>query len=582
MNPKIMLLFSMTIVLLAACSSASVPPVTYDPSTLRFDGQRAYAIENEFVTKFPDRDSGMPNSRLATEWLKEQFTSYGWTCSIDEWTVINYSRPVPMNNVVCKLPGQSAREIVVAAHHDQSPLTVQGADNDGSGIAILLQLGEIFGSEEQLPYSLTFVASDGEEYGMLGTKRFVDTHPDPSNIIAGFTLDNLGDEFYNGMDMDGRGQFRKIGQLWLQLLTIDAARAAGDLWPVKVRAPLDQVRDQAVPVSFMDEGPLVSAGVPAVGFAGLVPPEYAALYWQTFHSPLDTMDNQSADTLYQSGRTTEAIIRQLLSMKTFPNESGPYLYLEASRQVLRGAPLWGIFIGLIGLFFLGSVLVGGKNIREKVSQWRNVLPHFLGLWLPLIASILLLYLFVAVGLMDKYALYPATSKDPETLNPHWPAVILYLVGLLAFLALGRWLTGRFAGDLPAPGSAAIKSFALFVVGLAGVYVLAVNPFSLLFFVPLLFWFLIRGRKGAGRLLDILFFLLGGLVVYFLLYMIGFVVQHTGFAVLWFLMMMFSIGMIGFLTVLAITAIIAAGLSMVVNPPIKATEKTAEAVSTASA
>jgi hypothetical protein len=565
MNTKIMLLFAIIVLALTACSAAPEMQVSYDPASLRFDGQRAYAIENEFVTQFPDRASGMPNNKPAAEWLKEQFTSYGWTCSIDEWTEINYSKPVPMVNVVCMLPGESTQQIVVVAHHDQAPTTVQGADNDGAGIAILLHLAEIFGSENKLPYTLVFVASDGEEYGMLGTRRFVHTHPDTGNRIAGFSLDNLGNRFYNGMDLDARGQFRKFGPLWLQLLTINAAEAAGNLWPVKIRPLLDQVTNQAVPVSLMDEGPLVSAGIPAVGFTGLVPPESVALYSQTYHSPLDTMEYQSADTLYQSGRTTEAIIRQLLTMTSFPSESGPYLYFESSRQVLRGAPLWGILIGFVALFFVGSVFAGGSDLKAKTSQWRNVLPHFLGLWLPLVASIVLLYLFVDVGLMDKYALYPATTKDPETLNPHWPAVILFLLGLVVFLWLGRWLTRRLAGDLPAPQPSAIKSFALFVVGLAAVYILVTNPFSLLFALPLLFWLLIGVRKGAGRWLDILFLLLGGLVVYFLLYMMGFVVLRSDFAILWYLMIMFSIGMVGFVSVLAITAIIAAGLSMVVNP-----------------
>jgi hypothetical protein len=563
-NPNLCLVILLAISL-AGCSAAPELQASYDPTTLRFDGQRTYEIEKEFVGFFPNRASGMPNNRLAAGWLKDRFSSSGWSCQIDEWEVINYSRPVPMRNVVCTLPGQSPQEILVVAHHDQAPTTVEGADNDGSGIAILLQLGEIFASEAQPAYTLVFVATDAEEYGMLGTRRYIQTHPDTEGIIAGISLDNLGKNFYPGLEFEVVGQFRKFGALWLQRLAGVAARAAGDLWVPQIRSPLDQITSQAVPVSFMDQGPMVAAGVPALGYAGTVPPEYAALHWQTYHSPQDQMAYQSPDTLHQSGRAAEALIRQLLSMKTFPKESGPYLYFPSSDQVLRGLPLWAMFVGLVALFFLGSYLNGSRSLGEKLPGWREAVPHFLGLWLPLVGAILLLYLFVAVGLMDKYELYPATTKDPATLNPRWPAVILFLLGTGIFLALGRWLVRLYAGSRPAPTAGSIKGFSLFVVSLAALYVLAINPFSLLFFLPLLFWFLIGMRKGAGRILDILFFLLGGLVVYALFYFFGFVIQHLDFAVLWYMMMMFSIGEVGPLTALAVTAILAAGLSMVVNP-----------------
>ena len=58
------------------------------------------------------------------------------------------------------------------------------------------------------------------------------------------------------------------------------------------------------------------------------------------------------------------------------------------------------------------------------------------------------------------------------------------------------------------------------------------------------------------------------MVYALFYFFGFVIQRMNFAVLWY-MMMFSIGEVSFLTALAVTAIIAAGLSMLVKPPMAA-------------
>ena len=106
MNTRNMLLFAITALALTACSAAPEMQVSYDPASLRFDGERAYAIENEFVTQFPDRASGLPNNRLSAEWIQAQMSAAGWDCSIDQWEIINYSKPTPLNNVVCKLPGE--------------------------------------------------------------------------------------------------------------------------------------------------------------------------------------------------------------------------------------------------------------------------------------------------------------------------------------------------------------------------------------------------------------------------------------------------------------------------------------------
>jgi hypothetical protein len=569
MNTKILLILSTLILLLTACRAAPDLQVSYDPADLRFDGERAYQVEDEFVTSFPNRVSGSEQTRQAAAWLEDQFTSYGLSCQTDEWSEINYSRPTPLRNVVCRLPGASPKEIVVVAHHDIASTTIEGADNDGAGIAILLHLAETFAAEGKPPYTLVFVASDGEEYGMLGTGRFIETHPDPENIIAAFTMDNLGKYYYDAMNMETIGQYRRFTPLWLALLARESARAGNGLWQVNLPAVIDQVTGQAAPVSFMDQGPLVAAGVPALGFAGHKPTEKIEEHYAGWHTPEDSMERQSPATLGQAGLVAEAFIRQLLSMQTFPQESGPYLYFDGSGQVLRGLPLWLFFIGFVGLFFLGTFLVGRTAFSQKFRMWRTALPHFLGLWLPLLASIVLLYVLVAVRLMDAYARYPATTKDPLLLNPRWPAVIIFLLGLILFLALGRWAVRRFAGDQPAPPFSAIKSLALLVVGLAGVYVLVINPFSLLFFLPLLFWFLIGGRRRFGKILDILFFLLGGLVVYGLIYMFGFQTLRYDFAFLWYMLNMFSIRMLSIFSAAMITAILAAGLSMVVNPPRKA-------------
>ena len=110
---------------------------------------------------------------------------------------------------------------------------------------------------------------------------------------------------------------------------------------------------------------------------------------------------------------------------------------------------------------------------------------------------------------------------------------------------------------------------MLVISLGGAYILAMNPFGLFFMLPLLFWLLIRGRRGRWRALDLVLFLLGGLIVYALIYMFGFITLRLNFAMLWYMLNMFSIGMISFPMAVVIMGIVAAGLAMITNVPARA-------------
>jgi hypothetical protein len=355
--------------LLGGCVTAPVTDVLVDPTSIVFSGDRALELVTDFVQRFPDRASGMPNAAASAAWIEARFVEAGLACRVDRWEVVNYSRIVPMQNVVCELAGARPEQVVLVAHLDQSPATVQGADNDGSGIGVLLHLAEVFAAEPDRRYGLVFVVADGEEYGMLGTRRFLETRTDGVPLIAGISLDNLGKWFYRGVDLDPRGQFRGYGALWFQLLVRDAAVAVGET-PPRVYGVLDQVLGQAVPISLMDEGPLVAAGVPAVGLAGTVPAEFAALHYDTYHSPGDTLDLQAAGPLGHSGRVAEAAVRQVQAMTAFPVEDGPFLFFEASHQVWRGTSLALVVWGLVAAFALaGAWLLWGGAARALPPDW---------------------------------------------------------------------------------------------------------------------------------------------------------------------------------------------------------------------
>ncbi|UCD97457.1 MAG: M28 family peptidase [Chloroflexota bacterium] len=567
-NIKVTFLIVIPVFLLALCACSPAPKITaqYDPGEIRFSGQKAFAIEEEFVPNHTNRVSGSDESLAAANWVLQQLSGYGWNCAMDKWQVVLYSETKELRNVVCQLPGETDREILVLAHHDIAPTTEQGADNDGSGVAILLHLAEIFAAEGTPRYTLVFVSDDAEEYGMIGSRRYIETHSDPQKIIAGLSLDNLGRFYYQDMETVLVGQYEGYGPIWLGLAAREAAAIAPTDWKVILYGPVQQLLDQAVTISLTDQGPINALGVPAMGFGGIKPPEFAELHYECWHAPCDTMDIQSPDSLEQSGVISEALIRQLLAMDSFPENTGPYLYFEASDQLLTGWPLYLVFIAFVSTFFAGSLLVNRTSLAGKLTGWIKAIPHFLGLWLPLVAAILLLYLLVAVGIMQEFTSYPGTTKDATQLNPGWLAITIFLLGTTIFFVLGRWLVSRLAGGFEAPGFGSIKSLGFLIIGVISLFILLTDPFALIFVLPVLAWFLIGGRPGAWKILDIFLFLLGGLMLYALIYFFGFGILRYGFRFLWYFISAISTGMFSFIDVAAGAAIMAAGLSMIINPP----------------
>jgi Zn-dependent M28 family amino/carboxypeptidase len=64
----------------------------------------------------------------------------------------------------------SLAPVIVGAHYDAVPGT-PGADDNASGVAVLLELARYF-SEYPLKYPLWLVAFDLEEYGLLGSRAY--------------------------------------------------------------------------------------------------------------------------------------------------------------------------------------------------------------------------------------------------------------------------------------------------------------------------------------------------------------------------------------------------------------------------
>ncbi len=73
-------------------------------------------------------------------------------------------------NVIAVKPGRSAKEIVVGAHYD-SVTAGKGADDNASGVAVLLEVAEKV-SKVTTPYTLRFIAFGAEEVDLNGSRTY--------------------------------------------------------------------------------------------------------------------------------------------------------------------------------------------------------------------------------------------------------------------------------------------------------------------------------------------------------------------------------------------------------------------------
>ncbi len=133
-------------------------------------------------------------------------------------------------NVVGRLRGEGTKErpeladevVILSAHFDhlglrrprkekdESPggdLIFNGADDDASGCAALLELGQAFAAGPRPARTLVFLFTTGEEQGGLGSRRYLETPVAPlERTVADLNLEMLGrpDEKVGG-----------TGKLWL-------------------------------------------------------------------------------------------------------------------------------------------------------------------------------------------------------------------------------------------------------------------------------------------------------------------------------------------------------------------------------
>jgi hypothetical protein len=106
-------------------------------------------------------------------------------------------------NLIARLPGRraSAGVVLLLAHWDHfgtcaeppaTDLICNGAVDNASGLAVLTELAKRLAAGPRLERDVYFLATTGEEWGLLGAQAFTENPPVPlESIVAAFNLDTV-------------------------------------------------------------------------------------------------------------------------------------------------------------------------------------------------------------------------------------------------------------------------------------------------------------------------------------------------------------------------------------------------------
>ena len=183
-----------------------------------------------------------------------------------------------MQNLVAEVVGRSPGTIVVMAHRDNDG-SGQGANDNASGTAMLVQLARAYGAPAGAAsgrlrpnHTILFVSTDGGSSGGLGAAWFASHAPLRRDIAGVINLDAVGGSGRARVEFNGDTPRNPSGTF---LQTIAARISAAD-GPAACRpSAVRQLVDLGFPFSLYDQAPFLTHGVAAVTLttAGDNPPD---------------------------------------------------------------------------------------------------------------------------------------------------------------------------------------------------------------------------------------------------------------------------------------------------------------------
>jgi len=304
---------------------------------------------------------------------------------------------VEIGNIVARIPGTApTTAVALVSHYDTAPST-PGANDDGSGVAIMLEAARAILAGQRLHNDVILVFTDGEEPApRFGSSAFIAEHPLASDIGFVINLEAVGSGGQSTMtEMSGPGR-------WIIDRYIEAVHypAAFSFLTTTVELIGGSNTDFA---TFRDEG---IAGVELTYLRGS----------PIYHTPDDIPERVSLRSLHQQGANTLDLTRYIGNLELIPSlEDSDAVFFNIGRfSVVRYPITWALPIAILAGV---ALLVAGWLQRA----WLRILRSVASTVIMIIGSVVM-----AVGIWTILAGQRSAMGVAES--------YLYLAGLFVLTA----------------------------------------------------------------------------------------------------------------------------------------------------
>jgi len=346
---------------LLAFLCATIPRCPAQASPDReFSAPQAYALLQTLVRDIGPRPMGSPAEQRALAFAAAKFREYG--CDTGYIHPMKVAEGVNTRSGVAIgiARGKTGRMIVIGGHIDSSGPEVPGANDDGSGVACVMELARVLAPRDRLS-TLVFCCFGGEEEGLQGSSLFVKEFPFIDSVALMIQIDMTDGASF--LEMDPDAAFQVSAPRWLPEAAFDVYYNELGFKDLRYLTHSSTLNSSTPGGAGSDHIPFIEKGIPAIDFTSDVT--------YPIHTPLDNLALFDSSGLARTGLLVQRLVERF-DTGTPSRDTEEYYLLQIGTSLLfvDHWMLWAIHVCTIAIASVAFAKLRRNRIRDKSAQPR--------------------------------------------------------------------------------------------------------------------------------------------------------------------------------------------------------------------